>query len=199
MHQIFTIKTLSWVKFNLLQRSIGIKRNGSVKQEVLITDRIHTSVRQQHLNMFLQFFTNTERMMQALHQLEFLRCEFIGMLRINSWEMTRTHLVFFSIDGINTTFVVDMLQKTTVFHLPLWTTMEYLGLLLKLNNGNCLVHLSRKTQILVFHFHTFQQFWHKFFTWIISIEFHSKSGQWYKVDTISFLNGRKISIPQRKT
>ena len=122
--------------------------------------------------------------------------ELVGMLRVDSGEVARTHVILYTINGTYATFIVYMFQQTAVLHLPFRTTMEYLGFFLELNDGNGFVHLSCQAHILFFHRVAFQEFGLEFLARVIAIDLHSEGGQRHQINAISLFNSRQIGISQ---
>ena len=167
-----------------------------MEQQVLITDAVHATVGEQHLDMFLEFFADTERMVQTLHELVLLGGELVGIGRVNGGEMTRFHLVLLTIDDIDATLVVDMFEYAAVFHLPFRTTVEDECLLLELDDRDGLMHLSRQTLVLVLHRVVFQELRLELLAGVVAIDLHGEGGQRHKVDAVGFLDGGEVGIAQ---
>ena len=167
-----------------------------MEQQVLVADGVHAAVREQHLDMFLQFLADAERVVQTLHELMLLGGQFVGMLGVDSWEVTRAHVVRLAIDGADTTFVVDMLKQATVFHLPFRTAVVNQCFLLELNDGDGLVHLGSQAHILILHRVVLQELWLELLAGVVAIHLHCKGGQRYEVDAVSLLDGSQVGIAQ---
>ena len=79
-----------------------------MKEQVLVADGIHTTMTEQHLDMFLQFLAGLERVVQALHQQILLGRQLARVLGVDSGEIVRTHLILLAIDDQHTTLVVNV-------------------------------------------------------------------------------------------
>ena len=101
--------------------------------------------------MFLQLLADAERVMQLLHQIGFLRSESIRRLRVDGGEETALHLILLTVNGTDAAFVVDVVEEQTIVHVPFWMTADDSSLLLKLDNGDSLVHLSRQLKVFIIH------------------------------------------------
>ena len=196
VHEVLATETLTFVELHFLQGTVVVEWYGGMEQQVLITDAVHATVRKQHLDVFLEFLADTERMVQTLHELMLLGGELVGIGRVNGGEMARLHLVLLTIDDIDTTLVVDMFEYAAVFHLPFRTAVEDECLLLELDDADGLMHLSRQALVLILHRVVFQELRLELLAGVVTIDLHSEGSQWYKVDAVGFLDGRQVGIAQ---
>ena len=91
-----------------------------------------------------------------------------------------------------------MLQQTASFHVPFRTAVEYLCLLLELNDADCLVHLGSQSHGLFVQRVARQQPWHELIARVVTIGIHRKCCQRNQVDAIAFFQRCQIGISQRE-
>ena len=129
--------------------------------------------------MLMKFLADAEGMAQFLHESSFLGSD--GIL--------------LTCDGANTPIVVNMVEQTTVFHLPLRMPLDDGCLFLKLHDGNGLMHFRRQLTGFFIDVVARQQMGHELLARIITIHFEGKCGQWYEVDAV-LLDSGQIGIAQ---
>ena len=60
--------------------------------------------------MFLKLLTDAERVMEFLHEVDFLGGKRIGICRVDCREVATLHLISFTVNGAYTFLIVDMLK-----------------------------------------------------------------------------------------
>ena len=148
--------------------------------------------------MFLKFLADAERVVDFHHEVSLGGCHLIGLLWVNSWEVTALHLIRFAVDGTNALRIVDVVKQTASEHAPFWMTFKYRCFLLELDDSNSLMHLSGELTFLVIHRIPRQQFGQEFLAGVIAISLKGKGGQRYQVDSILF-DGSQVCIAQTQT
>ena len=91
-----------------------------------------------------------------------------------------------------------MLQQTAPFHVPLGAAVEYLRLLLELDDADSLVHLGCQPHGLIVQRVTRQQSWHELIARVVTIGLHRKCCQRYQIDAVAFFQRCQIGISQRE-
>ena len=195
MHQILAGKALARINLNLLQRAIIVKRYGGMEQQVAVADGVHTAVRQQRVDMLVQLLADAERVVQLLHQVGLLGGKLVGVLGIDGGEVAALHLVGLAIDGAGALLVIYHTEHAAVLHLPLGATVKYLGLGLKLQHSDGLVHLGGKLLVLLVHAVAWQQLGQELRAGIVAIHVECKGGQGHQVNAV-LLDSRKVGITQ---
>ena len=145
--------------------------------------------------MLVQLFADAERVVQLLHQVGLLGGELVRMQGINGGEVTALHLVILTIDVAGALFVVYHTEHAAVGHLPLGAAGKYLGLGLKLQHGDGLVHLGGELLGLLVHRVAWQQLGLELQTGVVAIHVECKGGQGYQVNTV-LLDGSQVGITQ---
>ena len=148
--------------------------------------------------MFLQLFADTERVVKFLHEVGLVGRQRIGLTGVDRGEVTALHLVFLTIDQANTLGVIDVIEHTTIRHLPLRATVIDGSFLLELYDRNSLMHLGCQLAGLVVHTVAWQYHGYELFAGVVLVCFESKRGQWYQVDAV-FLDGCEVGISQAQT
>ena len=72
--------------------------------------------------------------------------------------------------------IVDSAEHTAIGHLPLRMAHKNIGLGLKLQNGDGLVHLGRKLLGLIIHSVAWHQLGHKLHAWVVAIHVERECG-----------------------
>ena len=103
-----------------------------MEKQIGVVDGIHAAVREYGTDVLMQFLGNAERVVEFLHQQLLLVGEFIRLLGGDGREITGTHRIGLAIEFAEPLFIVDMIEKTAVFHLPFRMTLKDLGFRLEL-------------------------------------------------------------------
>ena len=177
----------------MLQRTVVVERTTGMKKEVGVADGVHAAMRQQRADMFFEFLTDSERVVELVHQV-FLFCrETIWTGGIDGGKVTTAHRVILAVYGTDPSFIINMVEEVAVLHLPFRATIEDGSFFFELHDGNGLVHLSSQLACLFVHLIAWQYLWHEFFAGVVMIGVKSKGGQRNKIDAV-FLNGGKVGI-----
>ena len=167
-----------------------------MEEQVAIVDAIHTAMLQQEFDVFVQFFTHHERMVQPVHQVLFLGSQLIWMLWIDGRKVVSMQRIFFSIQQNGSFFIINIVEQCAVLHLPFRMFLKQFALFLELNNGNGLVHQRCKAERLLVHlFRSTRETRVEFLAWIIAIGLHGKGCQGNEVDAVAFFQCNEVGIP----
>ena len=112
--------------------------------------------------------------------------------------MAGGHFIVLAADDTDTTLEVDTLQQTAVCHVPFRTALEYLRLLLELDDGNGLVHLCCQALVFLLHRVSLHQLGIELQAGVVLIVFHGKGSQRDEVDAVSLFDGCQVSVAQRQ-
>ena len=168
-----------------------------MEKKVVVHNGVHATVREQHVDMLVEFFTHHEGMMEFIHQSLFVFSKRIGIVGVDSRETAGFHLIFLAVHNVNLALEINVLQYTTVDHLPFGMFAEQLSFHLELKHGNGLVHLCCQTSTLGIHFFcATAHFRNENRTRIVFVCLHRECGQRNQINAIAFLDGCKIGIAE---
>ena len=84
--------------------------------------------------------------MELFYNFFFFLCQLVWIMRIHGWEVAVLHRIFQTVDGDDTSFMVDAVEQQTVVHFEFRTSANGLGFELELDDGDSLVHLGQQSE-----------------------------------------------------
>ena len=115
--------------------------------QVRIDDQVHTALRKEQPDMFLQLVAVQERGLQRTNKLIFARSQLIRIPGIVRRKVGVLQGIILAVDLDGSLLVVDFLQQSPPLHLVFGMALDHLSLDLELDHRNRLVHLSHQQYI----------------------------------------------------
>ena len=88
LHEFPAFIFLTGHDFYFFQSAIFVEGYGGMKEQVVITDGIHTAMLKHQPDMLMQLFADTERVVEFSHQRLLFKGECARMFWVYRWEMT---------------------------------------------------------------------------------------------------------------